>query len=119
MATERKVITIGETVVVTPVISVNSKPDKQSKQQTVFEPLPKNKGGRPKTQFKKITKSSQDGTKQGEVRATFIVREDLLDKLKRLSFWNRTMIKEEVNKALDQYIARYEEQNGTIKPITK
>ena len=38
--------------------------------------------GRPKTQFREITKSSQEGTKENETRATFIVREDLLDKLK-------------------------------------
>ena len=40
------------------------------------------KRGRPVTQTKEITKSSKEGTKENETRATFIVNEELLEKLK-------------------------------------
>lgn len=83
------------------------------------EPPQKPKVGRPQTQFKEVTKSSQEGTKEHETRATFIVREDLLDKLKAIAYWERTMIKEVVNTALQETIAKYEKKNGNIKPIPK
>ena len=79
----------------------------------------KPKVGRPKTQFKKITKSSQEGTKEKETRATFIVNEDLLDKLKSIAYWDRKLIKEVVNTALQDAINKYEKKNGDIKPIPK
>ncbi len=81
------------------------------------EPPQKPKVGRPQTQFKEVTKSSQEGTKEKETRATFIVREDLLDKLKAIAYWERTMIKEVVNTALQEAVAKYEKRNGEIKPI--
>ena len=77
------------------------------------------KRGRPVTQFKEITKSSQEGTKENETRATFILNEVLLDKLKAMAYWDRVLIKDVFNSALIDAIAKYEEKNGTIKPIPK
>lgn len=62
------------------------------------------KVGRPKTQFKEITKSSQEGTKENETRATFIVNEELLDKLKAIAYWDRVLVKDVLNTALQEYI---------------
>ena len=75
--------------------------------------------GRPKTQFKKTTKTSQEGTKENETRATFIVKEDLLDKLKAIAYWDRTLIKEVVDKALEEAVLKYQKKNGPIKPLPK
>lgn len=75
--------------------------------------------GRPKTQFKEITKSSQEGTKENETRATFIVNEELLDKLKAMAYWDRVLIKEVINKALQEAVDKHEKKNGAIKPIPK
>lgn len=77
------------------------------------------KVGRPKTQFKEITKSSQEGTREGETRATFIVREELLDKLKAIAYWERSMLKGVINSALQEAIDKYEKKNGSIKAIPK
>ena len=77
------------------------------------------KVGRPKTQFKKITKSSQEGTKENETRATFIVKEELLDKLKAIAYWDRVLIKDVINKALQDAIDKHEKKSGDIKPIPK
>lgn len=76
----------------------------------------KPKVGRPKTNFREITKSSQEGTKENETRATFILNEDLLDKLKAVAYWDRVTIKQVVNTALEEYLSRYEKKNGEIKP---
>ncbi len=78
-----------------------------------------NKIGRPQTQFKEITKSSQEGTKENETRATFIVNEDLLEKLKAVAYWDRVMIKDVINTALEETVSRYEKKNGKVKPIPK
>ena len=79
----------------------------------------KPKRGRPVTQTKEITKSSQEGTKEKETRATFIVNEDLLDKLKAIAYWDRVLIKDVVNTALQETVAKYEKKSGAIKPIPK
>jgi len=73
--------------------------------------------GRPKTQFKEITKSSQEGTKEDETRATFIVNEELLEKVKAVAYWDRVLIKEVLNKALEEIVDKYERKHGAIKPI--
>jgi len=79
----------------------------------------KAKVGRPKTQFKEITKSSQEGTKENETRATFIINEELLDKLKAIAYWDRILIKDVMNTALEEAVTKYEKKNGAIKPIPK
>jgi hypothetical protein len=77
----------------------------------------KPKRGRPVTQTKEITKSSQEGTKENETRATFIINEELLEKLKAIAYWDRILIKEVVNTALQEAVDKYEKKIGDIKPI--
>jgi len=84
-----------------------------------YEEDKKPKRGRPKTQFKEITKTSQEGTKEKETRATFIVNEDLLDKVKAIAYWDRKLIKEVIEESLLNTINKYEKKNGAIKPIPK
>lgn len=79
----------------------------------------KPKKGRPVTSTREITKSSQEGTKEGETRATFIIKEELLDKVKALAYWERLKIKDVLNTALEETVARYEKKHGDIKPIPK
>jgi hypothetical protein len=79
----------------------------------------KPKRGRPVTQTKEITKSSQEGTKENETRATFIINEELLEKLKAIAYWDRSLIKEVVNNALQEAVVKYEKKNGTINPMPK
>lgn len=79
----------------------------------------KPKRGRPKTSTREITKSSQEGTKENETRATFIINEELLDKLKAIAYWDRVLIKDVINTALQDVVAKYEKKNGDIKPIPK
>ena len=81
--------------------------------------LGETKRGRPVTQTKEITKSSQEGTKEKETRATFIVNEELLDKLKAIAYWERRLIKDVINTALQEYVDKHEKKSGAIKPIPK
>ena len=71
----------------------------------------------PKAVKKEITKTSQLGTKEKETRATFIVNEDLLEKMKSLAYWDRVLIKDIVNTAFEEHIARYEKKNGEINQM--
>lgn len=73
--------------------------------------------GRPKTSTRVITKSSQEGTKENETRATFILRENLLDKIKNIAYWDSLLIKEVITNALLEYVVKYEKKNGEVKPI--
>lgn len=62
------------------------------------------KRGRPTTSTREITKTSQEGTREGETRATFIVKESTLETLKALAFFDRKQIKATVQEALEAYI---------------
>jgi hypothetical protein len=77
------------------------------------------KVGRPKTSTREITKSSQEGTKENETRATFIVREELLEKLKAIAYWERALIKDILNTALQEAVEKYEKKNGQVNPAPK
>ena len=75
--------------------------------------------GRPRTNFREITKSSQEGVRLNETRAIFIIREDLLDKIKAIAYWDRLTIKQFMDSALSGAIESWEDANGSIKPIPK
>lgn len=79
----------------------------------------KPKRGRPKTSKREITKSSQEGTKVNETRATFIVNEETLEKLKAIAYWDRRLIKDVVNEAFNKAVESYEAEKGDIKPVPK
>ena len=57
----------------------------------------KSKRGRPKTQTKEVTSTSQEGTKENETRATFIVNENVLAKIKAISKLEGFQYKNTVN----------------------
>lgn len=63
------------------------------------------KRGRPKTNFKVVTKTSQAGTKENETRATFIVNEEQLESVKALAHWERLSIKDVLAKAIEAYLS--------------
>ncbi|MBO0953140.1 hypothetical protein [Fibrella forsythiae] len=72
----------------------------------------------PKT-VKEITKTSQIGTKEEETRATFIVNEGMLEKIKAIAYWERLQIKDVISTAFSEYLASYEKKNGPIQSIPK
>lgn len=61
--------------------------------------------------------SIKEGTKSGEVRATFIVSEELLWKFKAIAYWDRLLLKDLTNSTLAEAIRVYEDVNGPIQPI--
>jgi hypothetical protein len=48
--------------------------------------------------------ASSKGLPEGWTRATFIVRQDLVHKVKRAAYWDRKQIKDVVTEALDAYL---------------
>ena len=86
----------------------STKPDKTTKEEGSEKQA---KVGRPKTSTKEVKKTSEIGTKEGEIRATFIVLEDKLEKIKALAYWEREQIKDTVNKAFSELINRYEKKH--------
>ena len=50
------------------------------------------------------TSTSSKGLPKGWTRATFIVRQDLVNKVKRAAYWDRRQIKDLVTEALDAYL---------------
>jgi len=79
------------------------------------EQQPKRKVGRPATTNKVITKSTQLGTKEGEERATFILRQELIENIKTIAYWDRQLLKETIDIALDTYTKNWIKKNGPLK----
>jgi NRPS condensation-like uncharacterized protein len=70
---------------------------------------------KPTAKPKKTLKStSEEGTKEGETRATFIVKVELLDKIKAISRIEGFTIKDVTEEALSRFISTYEKKNGKI-----
>lgn len=71
--------------------------------------------GRPKDPTKRQpTKTSQEGTKNTETRATFIVNEDDLEKLKAIARLEGFLIKDVIGEAFSRFITAYEKKKGTV-----
>ena len=87
--------------------STPSKPSTQSNTKAPF----KKKAGRPKTNTRVITSANQEGLKEGWTRKTFIVRENWIERIKDLAYWDRLQHKE----ALDQIMEEYFKQHK-VKP---
>lgn len=51
-----------------------------------------------------MDKSSQQGLRNGWTRATFILRNDYLEKIKALAYWERKKVKEVIDEALEAYL---------------
>lgn len=63
--------------------------------------------------------SLERGTKPGDKRKTYIVNAALADKIEAIAHWDRLTIKDVVNEAFTDRIAKYEKKNGPIKLLKK
>lgn len=69
-----------------------------------------NKGGRPRSNFREVEKASQEGCKENETRATFIVSEPLLEQFKEIAYWMRWKKKEAADRMLSDFVEKYGEE---------
>ncbi|MCM8815152.1 MAG: hypothetical protein NC931_04125 [Candidatus Omnitrophica bacterium] len=76
---------------------------KQVKGETARTPLVQKRYDIPKTKL---------GLKEGWIRATFIVREEYLEKVKAISYWDRKDIKQVIDEALTAYL-----KEKKVRPI--
>lgn len=75
---------------------------------------PTKKAGRPKTSTKVPTKSSEEGTKEGEIRATFILKVEEVAKIKAIAFNEGVMIKDIIGAFIRAGVERYEKSRGVV-----
>jgi hypothetical protein len=52
----------------------------------------------------RTAKTSQKGLRKGWTRATFILRDDYLEKIKALAYWERKKVKEVVDELLGSHL---------------
>lgn len=84
-----------------PLAWINQEPEQ--KEEKPLE-VPRNNMGRPRTIYREYEKSSQEGLQDNFTRATFIVQEDLLKKLKDYAYTERETLKEVVNKMIADFL---------------
>jgi len=116
--TTKKLDTSAMDMLIPRQVVENQTTENQTTEELTAEYIKKKRGpGRPVTQLKKIKNSSQLGTLEGETRATFIVREDQLEEMKRLAYWERIKVKDIVIQGIDKVLNEYKRENGPIKEI--
>ena len=59
-----------------------------------------------------VKNTSRTGVREGWKRATFIVREDLYEKIRAVAYWDRRNIQDVVEEAFEKYL-----QGRTVMPI--
>lgn len=59
--------------------------------------------------------SKHGKTLESEVRKTYIVNSETVDKINSVAFHTRKMVKEVVDEAFTMYLNSYEKKNGPIK----
>ncbi len=64
--------------------------------------------GRPRTNLREVTSSSQEGLPENWTRATFIVRQTLLEDLKDCAYTQRRTIRDVLDEALRAYLSGQE-----------
>lgn len=82
-----------------PLAWINQEPE-----ETGLPQAPRSNMGRPRTIYREYEKTSQEGLRDGYTRATFIVREDLLEKLKDYAYTERETLKDVVNKMIAEFL---------------
>jgi len=65
-----------------------------------------------------LNKTSQEGLKDGWIRATFILRKNYLEKLNALVYWERKRIKEVIDDALRLYLKGKKTKTKTYRKLT-
>ena len=80
--------------------------DKSDKSKHGLQSIPSNSD--------KQKKTTQEGLKEGWTRATFIVRQSHLEKVKAVAYWDRKQLKEVIDEALTSYL-----KGKKIKPIKR
>lgn len=117
LATPRKAPEPVPTEVEAPVIVPEPQPEPQAIAEPIIQPIqaPEIVEETPQQPVASVKR----GLKGSETRATFIVDENLLEKLKAIAYWERLNIKEVINDIFSGYIENYEKQSGEIKPIPK
>jgi hypothetical protein len=101
------------------VIRVSEEAAKPQESTILPAPTSNPKRGRPRTNFREVEKSSQEGCVAEETRATFIVNEQDLEKIKAVAYWERQPIKEIISEAIKGYLEKYEQSSGEVKPIPR
>jgi hypothetical protein len=114
------VLKLVETSDAIPVQAVARTHEKlQESQNEVVDTKPETVMSKPVTQ-KKVTAKIEDtessaslkGLKEGWTRATFIVKEEQLEKLKAVAYWERITVKEVIEEAFTLYL-----QNKNVRKI--
>lgn len=95
--------------------NIQNKPKKQglSELQEKSEKSSKQEGIPSKSELlDKPCNTEKEGIPGGWQRATFIIREKHLEKIKAIAYWDRLQIKEVIEEALEEYLAKRE-----VKPM--
>lgn len=66
-----------------------------------------------------ITASPRYVTQENEVRATFLIKQDVQDKIKSYAYYNRVLVKDILDEALTDWITKVEATEGPIKMLPR
>ncbi len=77
------------------------------------------KTGRHITLDKTLSDGSKKGTKEGEIRRTYLVNIGLSAKIDQIAFIERKTVKDTMFDLMNKYVKAYEKKNGPVKTPSK
>lgn len=80
-------------------------------------PAPKRRGRPPLYQTRVTANSSEDGLPEGEIRATLILHKESVEQMKAMAYWDRVLIRDVFQDAIDKHIQEYIKKHGKLEPI--
>ena len=63
--------------------------------------------------------TSKKGLAEGKTRATYILNESNVEKIKDIAYWDRIGINELADSIFQDYIKKYEKKNGSVQKRKK
>jgi hypothetical protein len=78
---------------------------------------PKRRGRPPLYPGRVANNSSEDGLPEGEIRATLILHKAAVEQMKAIAYWDRVLIRDVFQDAVDKHIQDYIKKHGKLEPI--
>ncbi|HEY4965005.1 MAG TPA: hypothetical protein VII28_01335 [Puia sp.] len=73
--------------------------------------------GLPRTRLHVPERAAAKGTKEGEEKYSLIIKTELLEKMKNITYWERLTIKDTFEEAAIYRVKKYEKKSGPLKSV--
>lgn len=64
-----------------------------------------------------MSKQETETTESGYIKKTYIVNNDMAEKINAIAYWDRAKIKDLIFEMQSAFVKKWESKNGPVKPV--